>query len=132
VQNTYIQGSVEGHRIICEPEIPLAAKCLESALEACLTYLQFAVEKWIRLRTTHVIERLNKDFKRRTKSLEIVAGERPCHTLLAFVCLEMELTWRSKRLGGGLETGPSQKDCRKKISHNYVDISQRLLLDTTK
>jgi putative transposase len=31
--------------------------------------------------------------------MEILAGERSCHTLLAFVCLNMELTWRSKPIG---------------------------------
>ena len=42
---------------------------------------------------------LNKEFKRRTKPMEIVAGERSCYTLLAFVCLKMELRWRSKPIG---------------------------------
>ena len=53
-------------------------------------------EEWLCLRTTNVIERVNKEFKRRTKPMEILAGERSCYTLLAFVCLKMELHWRSK------------------------------------
>jgi len=32
-------------------------------------------EEWISLRTSNVIERLNKEFKRRTKPMEIVAGK---------------------------------------------------------
>ncbi len=82
-----------------EKEIPSAVKCLENSLEACLTYLHFPEEEWICLRTTNVIERVNKEFKRRTKPMEIVAGERSCYTLLAFICLKMELTWRSKPIG---------------------------------
>ena len=35
------------------------------------------------------------EFKRRTKPMEIVASENACYTLLAFVCLKMELYWRS-------------------------------------
>jgi len=31
--------------------------------------------------------------------MEILAGERSCYTLLAFVCLKMELNWRSKPIG---------------------------------
>ena len=31
--------------------------------------------------------------------MEILAGERSCYTLLAFVCLKMELNWRSKAIG---------------------------------
>jgi putative transposase len=82
-----------------EKEIPSAVKCLENSLEACLAYLHFPEEEWICLRTTNVIERLNKEFKRRTKPMEILAGERSCYMLLAFVCLKMELTWRSKPIG---------------------------------
>tara|TARA_B100001964_G_scaffold225863_1_gene274107 strand:- start:11 stop:1252 length:1242 start_codon:yes stop_codon:yes gene_type:complete len=80
-------------------ELPSAVKCLENSLQSCLAYLQFPKEEWICLRTTNVIERVNKEFKRRTKPMEIVAGERSCYTLLAFVCLKMELRWRSKPIG---------------------------------
>jgi putative transposase len=82
-----------------EKDLPSAVKCLESSLEACLTYLSFPEEEWICLRTSNVIERINKEFKRRTKPMEILAGERSCYTLLAFVCLKMELKWRSKPIG---------------------------------
>jgi putative transposase len=82
-----------------EKEIPSAVKCLEHSLEACLTYLNFPEEEWVCLRTTNVIERVNKEFKRRTKPMEILAGERSCYTLLAFVCLKMEVKWRSKPIG---------------------------------
>jgi putative transposase len=82
-----------------QKEMPSAVKCLENSLESCLTYLQFPEEEWICLRTTNVIERVNKEFKRRTKPMEIVAGERSCYTLLAFICLKMELRWRSKPIG---------------------------------
>ena len=82
-----------------ENELPSAVKCLETSLEACLTYLSFPEPEWICLRTTNVIERVNKEFKRRTKPMEIVAGERSCYTLLAFVSLKMEVHWRSKPIG---------------------------------
>jgi putative transposase len=82
-----------------EKDLPSAVKCLEHSLESCLTYLQFPQEEWVCLRTTNVIERVNKEFKRRTKPMEIVAGERSCYTLLTFVCLKMELRWRSKPIG---------------------------------
>jgi len=82
-----------------ENELPSAVKCLENSLDACLTYLSFPEDEWICLRTTNVIERVNKEFKRRTKPMEILAGERSCYTLLAFVCLKMEVHWRSKPIG---------------------------------
>ena len=82
-----------------EKDLPSAVKCLKNSMEATLTYLNFPEEEWISLRTTNAIERLNKEFKRRTKPMEILAGERSCYTLLAFICLKMELHWRSSPVG---------------------------------
>ena len=64
-----------------------------------LLRLSFPAEEWISLRTTNVIERLNKEFKRRTKPMEIVAGENACYTLLAFISIKMEMYWRSNPVG---------------------------------
>ena len=80
-------------------DLPSAVKCLENSLEACLTFFICPEEEWISLRTTNIIERLNKEFKRRTKPMEIVAGENACYTLLAFIGLKMELHWKSNPIG---------------------------------
>ena len=77
-----------------DPIVPSAVKCLESSLNETLTYLKFPKEEAGALRTTNPIERLNKEFKRRTKSMEIVAGERSCYNLLAVISLRMELYWK--------------------------------------
>ena len=82
-----------------QKEIPSAVKCLQNSLDSCLTFLDFPEEEWISLRTTNVIERLNKEFKRRTKPMEIVAGENACYTLLAFISIKMEIHWRSNPVG---------------------------------
>jgi putative transposase len=76
-------------------EIPSSIKCLEGSINETLTYLNFPREEWKSLRTTNPIERLNKEFKRRTKSMEIVASERSCYNLLAVICLRMEQRWKS-------------------------------------
>ena len=80
-------------------EIPSAVATLERSLKSCLTFLNFPEEEWISLRTTNIIERLHKEFKRRTKPMEIVAGEVACYRLLAFISLKMELHWRSNPVG---------------------------------
>jgi putative transposase len=80
-------------------DLPSAVKCLEKSIDACLTFFNCPEEEWISLRTTNIIERLNKEFKRRTRPMEIVAGENACYTLLSFICLKMELHWRSNPLG---------------------------------
>lgn len=89
----------EAFQIKWNKTIPSAVKCLHQALDACLTFFNCPPEEWISLRTTNIIERLNKEFKRRTKPMEIVAGEQACYTLLAFISLKMELHWRYSPVG---------------------------------
>ena len=82
-----------------ESEVPSAVASLERSLESCLSFFHFPEEEWISMRTTNIIERLNKEFKRRTKPMEIVAGELSCYRLLAFISLKMELHWRANPVG---------------------------------
>jgi putative transposase len=82
-----------------EKELPSAVKCLQNNIENCLTFFNYPKEEWISLRTTNIIERLNKEFKRRTKPMEIVAGENACYTLLSFICLKMEMHWKTSPIG---------------------------------
>ena len=80
-------------------DLPSAVKCLGNSIDSCLTFFMCPEEEWISLRTTNIIERLNKEYKRRTKPMEIVAGENACYTLLAFVSLKMEIHWRANPIG---------------------------------
>lgn len=80
-------------------DLPSAVKCLGNSIDSCLTFFMCPDEEWISLRTTNIIERLNKEFKRRTKPMEIVAGENACYMLLAFVSLKMEIHWRTSPIG---------------------------------
>lgn len=82
-----------------QEEFPSAVKSLENSIDSCLTFFSFPEEEWISIRTTNIIERLNKEFKRRTKPMEIVAGENSCYRLLAFISLKMELAWRTAPAG---------------------------------
>ena len=80
-------------------EHPSAIRCFENSIDSCLTFFNFPQEEWSALRTTNIIERVNKEYKRRTKSMEIVAGEKACYTLLAFISYKMELHWRTNPIG---------------------------------
>lgn len=51
------------------------------------------------MRTSNFIEHFNKEFKRRTKPMGIVTGERFYYALLAFVCVKMEIHWRKRLIG---------------------------------
>jgi len=93
-----------------EVSLPSAVSCLERTIDSCLAFYDFPEEEWISLRTTNIIERLNKEFKRRTKPMEIVAGEAACYRLLAFISLRMELHWRSNPVGKVRKNLPFLKD----------------------
>ena len=78
---------------------PSAVKSLSNSIDSSLTFFKFPEEEWISLRTTNIIERLNKEFKRRTRSMEILAGESSSYNLLAFISIKMEASWAQTRVG---------------------------------
>lgn len=101
-------------------DLPSAVKCLENSIDACLTFFICPDEEWISLRTTNIIERLNKEFKRRTKPMEIVAGENACYMLLAFISLKMEVTLRTTPIGKVRKNLPFFKGL---IENNFTQLN---------
>lgn len=79
--------------------IPSAVDCLRRSIRSCLTFYSFPKDEWISLRTTNAIERVNKEFKRRTKPMEILAGEKSAYLLLSFIAYKMELNWKKAPFG---------------------------------
>ena len=99
-------------------DLPSAVNCLDRSIDSCLTFFDFPEDEWVSLRTTNIIERLNKEFKRRTKPMEIVAGENACYRLLAFISLKMVLHWRSNPVGKVHNNLPFFKELAyKKFTH---------------
>jgi putative transposase len=82
-----------------ERHCPLCVKSLVNSPDSCLTFFSFLEEEWISLRITNVIKRFNKEFKRRPKPREIVAGEHACYRHLAFIALKMKMSWRTTKVG---------------------------------
>lgn len=72
---------------------PTAVKIIERDLDSLLTFFQFDATYWTTLRTTNPIERLNKEFKRRTKAMEVTGGEISTYRCLAYVAQTMEYRW---------------------------------------
>ena len=50
-----------------EMKLKEAAKKVEGSVEETLTYCEFPYEHWTRIRTNNVIERLNREIRRRTR-----------------------------------------------------------------
>jgi transposase-like protein len=77
---------------------PSAVGVIERDLDSLLRFFAWGEKYWPSLRTTNPIERVNKEFKRRTKAMEITGGESTTHRLLAYVALTMNLGWRKYAL----------------------------------
>ena len=69
-----------------------AVACIERHIEALLAHYTFPQGHWDALRTTNPIERVNKEFKRRSKSMDVVSGE-GLKALLAFTAIRLEYGW---------------------------------------
>jgi putative transposase len=72
---------------------PSAVQVIEKDLESLLTFFQFDHTYWTVLRTTNPIERLNKEFKRRTRAMEVTGGEISTYRCLVYVSQTMEYRW---------------------------------------
>lgn len=70
-----------------------AVACLKKDLDSLLVHYRFEQRFWKALKTTNAIERLNKELKRRTKSMETV-GEGTLMTVVAFTALRLEAGWQ--------------------------------------
>lgn len=74
-----------------------AVACLEKDLESLLAHYAFERSYWRALRTTNPIERVNKEIKRRTKSMDSL-GEKTLEVIVAFVALRLEFNWRRNKV----------------------------------
>ena len=74
-----------------DAERPL--RVIERDLESLLAHYKFEKRFWRTLRTTNPIERVNKELKRRTKSMETL-GEKTLQVLLAFTAMRLEYHWQ--------------------------------------
>ena len=69
-----------------EMKLKEAAKKVEDSVEETLTYCEFPYEHWTRIRTNNVIERLNREIRRRTR----VVGTFPDgNSALMLVCARL-------------------------------------------
>lgn len=70
-----------------------SVRCLEKDLESLLVHYRFEKIFWSPLKTTNPIERVNKELKRRTKTMESL-GERTLKVVTAFTAIRLEYQWQ--------------------------------------
>ena len=67
-------------------KLPEAAKKLGAGIEETLTYMTFPSEHWIKIRTNNVLERLNREIRRRTR---VVGAFPDGNSALMLVCARL-------------------------------------------
>lgn len=75
-----------------------AAKKVEEGIEETLTYMDFLSQHWLKIRTNNVIERMNREIRRRTR---VVGAFPDGHSALMLVCARLRYVsgkeWGTKR-----------------------------------
>ena len=75
-----------------------AAKKIETSIEETLTYYDFPSEHWLRIRTNNIIERLNREIRRRT---HVVGSFPDGNSALMLVCARLRYVagtqWGTKK-----------------------------------
>lgn len=74
-------------------DYPTLYRMLEDDISESLTYMNYPIEHWSRIRTTNVIERLNSEIKRRTDVVRIFPNVPSALRLIASVCIEQNEEW---------------------------------------
>ena len=78
-------------------ELKLSAE-VEEGIEETLTYMDYPTEHWNRIRTNNTTERVNREFKRRTKAIGVFPDGQ---STLMLVCARLRhvaaTDWGSKR-----------------------------------
>ena len=81
-----------------EMKLNAAAKKLEDGIEETLTYMEFPSQHWLKIRTNNVIERLNREIRRRTR---VVGAFPDGNSALMLVCARLRYVagkdWGCKR-----------------------------------
>ena len=79
-------------------KLPEAAKKVADGIEETLTYCDFPSEHWVKIRTNNVIERMNREIRRRTR---VVGAFPDGNSALMLVCARLRhvagTQWGSKK-----------------------------------
>ena len=90
-----------------------AAKKVEDGIEETLTYMDFPSQHWLKIRTNNVIERMNREIRRRTR----VVGTFPDgKSALMLVCARL-------RYVSGKEWGSKRYLCMKYMTESAAEVA---------
>jgi putative transposase len=74
-----------------------AVGCIDKDLDSLLAHYKFDKRFWPALKTTNPVERVHREIRRRTKTMDAV-GEGNLTVIIAFTALRLEVGWRKHRI----------------------------------
>jgi putative transposase len=77
---------------------PGAVECLEKDLEVVLSFYLFPKKHWVRIRTTNIIERAFKEFRRRTRAMDSFPNEECCLRCVYALAQQLDERWGKYRI----------------------------------
>ena len=92
--------------------LPEAAKKIEAGIEETLTYCDFPPEHWTKIRTNNVIERLNREIRRRTR---VVGAFPDGNSALMLVCAQL------RHVAG------TQWGCKKYMNMKHLEVMEQTM-----
>lgn len=78
-----------------ETSAPNLVKWIDDNLAEGLTIFNFPSEYWRKLRTSNVLERVNREIARRTKIASIFPNEAACERLVSAILMEISEDWQA-------------------------------------
>jgi putative transposase len=80
-----------------EKSAPKLSSWLEENIAEGLTIFSFPAQHRVKIRTTNVIERLNREIKRRTRVVSIFPNDASCLRLVTAILMEISDDWLTER-----------------------------------
>lgn len=80
-----------------EKSAPQLATWAEENIPEGLTIFRFPSDHWRRIRTSNVLERVNREVRRRTRVATIFPNEASCLRLVSAVLMEISEEWETGR-----------------------------------
>ena len=81
-----------------EMKLTAAAKKIETGIDETLTYMDYPAQHWNKIRTTNLIERVNREIKRRTRVIGAFPdGQSALMLVCTRLCYIAGTDWGAKR-----------------------------------
>ncbi len=77
-----------------------AVECLRKDIESCLNYYKFPYRHWSKIRTTNIIERVFREFRRRIRVMDSFPNEDSCVRVLFGLVRMLNEGWEYKSING--------------------------------